>query len=579
MKIVYPYLYLLLAALSLFILSTGFATPSEPALYVAIMGSSLWAMVGLMLNYRQCSLNVSVVEVLLGIGILYVEFCSFYNGTSPINLLWGGSLVVFYAFSRRIPINVLWLSLGVSLLGLAQAIYGIGQYFYWYPNIAARSFRISGSFDNPAGFAAALVACFPFALQIIREPRWYFRLPGIVSAGVIALGIVLAQSRAGIMAAGFIVAVWLFSGLPEKWKVWLKRKTVIGFVAVMAVLLLGSLYYWKKDSANGRLLIWKCSARMIADKPMLGHGVGGFQREYMLYQVAYFRSHPDSKYVMLADIVKHPFNEYLLLGVEQGLVGLFLWGTIIWLLIRHCRRNKDKTENRAYMLCLLSIAVFACFSYPLNYPFVRLMAVFSAAMITRKEPRLFQLKSLGVRVLKPLALVVLLGMIALTGKMFYNEYHWNTIARRSLAGETRKVLPEYAQLYPWMHSEGLFLYNYAAELNYIGEWRKSNRLMKECSRIYNDNDVQLILADNCQQQKQYAQAEQHLKLAYEMIPNRFIPLYRLVQLYQLQGRNADARKLAKQIIDKPVKIPSFDIMTIKNEMVELINQKRKTKNS
>lgn len=579
MKLFYSYLHLLIIALSVFFHCTGFASPSEPALYAAIMGSCLWVTVGLILNYRQCSLNVSAVEVLLGVVILYVGCRSLYNATSPINLLWGGSLVAFYAFSRRIPINALWLSLGVSLLGLAQAIYGIGQYFYWWQNIAAPSFRISGSFDNPAGFAAALVVCFPFALYCIRKPRWYFRLSGIVLALLIVSGLALAQSRAGIVASVIIVTVWLFSGLPEKWKVWLKRKTVIGVIAVMAVLLLGCLYYWKKDSADGRLLIWQCSALMIADKPLLGHGVGGFQREYMLYQAAYFRNHPDSNYAMLADIVKHPFNEYLLLGVEQGLVGLFLWGVIIGLLIRNYRRNKDKIQNRVYMLCLLGIAVFAYFSYPLNYPFIRLMVVFSAAMIMRKEPVLFQLKSLGVRVLKPVALVILLGMIALTGKMFYNEYYWNAIARRSLAGETRKVLPEYTRLYPWMHGEGLFLYNYAAELNYIGEWKKSNRLMTECSRIYNDNDVQLILADNCQQQKQYAQAEQHLKLAYEMIPNRFIPLYRLVQLYQLQGRSADACKLAKQIINKPVKIPSFDIMTIKNKMVELINQKEKTKNS
>jgi hypothetical protein len=145
MKTLYPYLYLLLAALSIFFLSTSFASPSESALYIGIMGSCLWVMVGLMLNYRQYSLNVSAVEVLLGVAMLYAGCWSLYNATSPINLLWGVSLVVFYAFSRRISINVLWLSLGVSLLGLAQSIYGIGQYFYWYPNIAAPSFRISGS--------------------------------------------------------------------------------------------------------------------------------------------------------------------------------------------------------------------------------------------------------------------------------------------------------------------------------------------------------------------------------------------------------------------------------------------------
>ncbi|HLP06354.1 MAG TPA: O-antigen ligase family protein [Paludibacter sp.] len=475
---------------------------------------------------------------------------------------------------KRTELTIEWLFAGLVFTGMAQAVYGLGQYMHWWQNIAAPSFRISGSFDNPAGFAAALVACFPFALHIVREQKWFLKLLGIVSASVIIAGIVLAQSRAGILALVVISATWLVGLLPAKWRQRCKQRAVVGVFAIVVALLIGSLYVWKKDSADGRLLIWQCSARMIADKPLLGHGAGGGLREYMLYQADYFRHHPGSKYMQLADIVKHPFNEYLLLWVEQGIVGVLLLVVIGWLVIRTYRRNRDRTENRVFMLCLLGVAVFACFSYPLNYPFVRLMLVFSVAMIMRHEPEHFRVPASVVSVLKPVALVVLVGMIALTGKMFYNEYYWNSIARRSLAGETRKVLPEYARLYPWMRGEGLFLYNYAAELNYIGEWKLSNRLMTECSQLYNDNDVQLTLADNCQQQKQYAQAEQHLKLAYEMVPNRFIPLYCLVQLYRLQGRDAEARKLAKQIIDKPVKIPSYDIVEIKKEMKEIITRKQ-----
>ena len=311
---------------------------------------------------------------------------------------------------------------------------------------------------------------------------------------------------------------------------------------------------------------------MIAEKPLLGHGTGGFQREYMLYQADYFRNHPASSYAMLADIVKHPFNEFVLLVVEHGLLGALLVGLFVYLLIREYRKNKNQ-ETFYAMLCLSGIAVFACFSYPLGYPFVRLIVVFSAALIMQKEPTVWQSPQRVTAVLKPVVLVVCVGLLALTCKMFYNEYYWNTIAQQSLAGETRRVLPEYARLYPWMNRNGLFLYNYAAELNYIGEWKKSNELMTECSKLYNDNDIQLILADNYQQMKQYAEAEKHLKMAYDMIPNRFIPLYRLAKLYQQQGKNGQACKLAEIITTKPEKVSSMDVISIKAEMAELLKQR------
>ncbi len=57
---------------------------------------------------------------------------------------------------------------------------------------------------------------------------------------------------------------------------------------------------------------------MIKDKPIVGHGIGAFEAHYMEYQASYFERHPDSKYTMLADNVKHPFNEFLLVGVQLG---------------------------------------------------------------------------------------------------------------------------------------------------------------------------------------------------------------------------------------------------------------------
>lgn len=309
---------------------------------------------------------------------------------------------------------------------------------------------------------------------------------------------------------------------------------------------------------------------MIADNPLFGHGVGGFQREYMLYQAEYFRNHPDSSYAMLADIVKHPFNEYLFLLVEHGLVGGLFVGIFVYTLI--CQYQKNKNSDRFYaLLCLTGVAVFAFFSYPLGYPFIRLIVVFCAVLIMQSETKRWIIQERVFSFIKPVVLAVSFAWLALTCKMFYDEYSWNAIAQRSLAGETKVVMPDYARLYKTMNRNGLFLYNYAAELNFIDRNKESNRLFKESSYFMNDIDLQLQMADNYQKIKQYKEAEECLILASEMIPNRFIPLYKLVQLYQLQGRVADAKSLAVEIINKPVKILSSHVVEIKNEMKKMMN--------
>ena len=90
----------------------------------------------------------------------------------------------------------------------------------------------------------------------------------------------------------------------------------MGLIAIGAFI----LYSQKKDYANGRLLIWNVSVEMIKDKPLFGLGHDTFQAKYMNYQAEYFRNNPNSRYKLLADNVKHPFNEFIKVAVEFGIV-------------------------------------------------------------------------------------------------------------------------------------------------------------------------------------------------------------------------------------------------------------------
>jgi tetratricopeptide (TPR) repeat protein len=146
------------------------------------------------------------------------------------------------------------------------------------------------------------------------------------------------------------------------------------------------------------------------------------------------------------------------------------------------------------------------------------------------------------------------------------EITWKRIARFSLGN----VLPEYDKLYWWLGKDGLFLYNHAAELHKAKEFEKSIAVFEQCTRYYNDMDVQMLLASNYKELGKYAEAEKHLKTAAAMCPARFMPLYELVKLYQVTDRRDEALLFAKKIIDKDVKIQSFTVTAIKNEMRQFI---------
>ena len=158
------------------------------------------------------------------------------------------------------------------------------------------------------------------------------------------------------------------------------------------------------------------------------------------------------------------------------------------------------------------------------------------------------------------------------------EIKWKRIARLSLAGYTKQVLPKYDQLYRWLGKDGLFLYNHAAELCEAGEYERSIAVFTQCLSYHNDMDVQMLLAYNNKEQGRYREAERHLLTAAAMCPVRFMPLYELAKLYDDAGRKDETLAMAKKIIDKDVKIPSLAITGIKNEMRQFIEAHEATAN-
>ena len=359
---------------------------------------------------------------------------------------------------------------------LLLSAYGLLQYYGCVPS-RHYAFPITGTYENPAGFAAVQAALFPFALALCmdKERNSLIRWLAGLTAVACALTITLSGSRAGLLAicaAAAVVFAFKTKVLSilktHKW-LWI----VLTFVAVISSIL---LYRVKAGSANGRLFIWSICWDMIKERPLFGYGIGGIEKHYMDAQATYFSIHPDSQYVMLADNVTHPFNEYIKLTVNYGLVGLTI---ALYLLALTIKRLLNSRENVKVIGLAVTASVFVMcqFSYPFHYAavwFISAIAIIPAFFSESEGNEVWETPK-NLRITLPILFSVLLAVVL---RMMYLDLKWAEMSKRSLAGHTERMLPYYEKMKPQMQHNPLFLYNFAAELNYIGRYEESLAITK-----------------------------------------------------------------------------------------------------
>lgn len=134
------------------------------------------------------------------------------------------------------------------------------------------------------------------------------------------------------------------------------------------------LYFLKRGSADGRMLIWLVSSLSIAERPVAGHGVGSFLKSYSEGQAAFFSRHPDSAFVEVAGAPEYPFNELLGVGVEQGTIGMLFFISIAVLSVGRLLKRRDELAYGWIALLVCSLA-----SYPFALLPFRVLAVLFVA--------------------------------------------------------------------------------------------------------------------------------------------------------------------------------------------------------
>jgi hypothetical protein len=241
-------------------------------------------------------------------------------------------------------------------------------------------FPISGSNGNPTVTALYLVGILPILFSRMRDIQWRLWYMGLALLTII--GIYILHCRTAYI--GLLVEVIVLIGMQyhKMLRSFLARPfwfCLITFMtAIIATIACVNLYNMKKDSADGRLLIWKLSADMIKERP-LGHGYGLFEKHYNLRQAEYFSKRTFSETERRnADFVYMPYNDYIEHGVEGGIIGMIFLTTFYIITINKAIKNGMKIETA--ILTAFCVMSFTNFVYSSIQPWLLVICISASAM-------------------------------------------------------------------------------------------------------------------------------------------------------------------------------------------------------
>lgn len=539
--------------------------------------------------------------------------------------------------------------------GMLQSIHGNLQ-LWGFHSSHHRLFKMTGSFFNPGPYSGYLSTVFPVSLGLFlfnitynsipikeyvtkyfhkthsfynnkvekkREGRTkisdYITLKLFYLISLISICFVLSASRsraawlAVLVSSLYLVSkkIQLFQLIKFHFNTPAKKLFLLLLLVIIPVMTGVGLYQLKKNSVDGRLLIWNISAKMIKERPFLGYGYDGFKKHYMDYQAEYFKENPGDKRALVAGDSNYAFNELIQLTVENGLFGILPLLAIIFLFFRRIivqypqksGKRFIKTDKLLFQLkqtpvneiaskqhilyisnaTILSIFIFSLFSYPFQILPIKICLAVALSLAAGNMSQLkilnfnkdinlsYTLKSI-VSISLFLALMLAITNIQLLKAAYVD---WKNAFDRYKYGIYEGCIIDYKKAYPVLKTNGDYLSNYGKALSIAQKHTETLPVLKEASKYYPNTLVYTTLGDVYVKLGLTHLAEEAYIHAWNMNPSRFYPKYLLAKLYENKGNKEKASRIAEELLQKDVKIESIAIRVIRSEMEKLVTGRSK----
>lgn len=501
---------------------------------------------------------------------------SWFSKTGLLFCLTAISVSCFHIHEKSyFPDIVIWV---LIVAGGVESVLGVGQ-LYGFGASNHALYSMTGTFLNPGPYSGYLAMICPLCLyeylrlktkvtkSIFEFLKYYLALATIILIFcVLPAGI----SRSAWIAT-FISIIYVcgthFSWLTKLRIVYQRKKGKVIAVAFVCfiVLVLGSItvFQLKKDSAYGRLFIWKISCLAIAEKPFSGYGTNNFPMAYGMAQETYFsKGEYSQQEELVAGSPEYAFNEYLQAAIEWGIPILI---TILVLIII-CIRKGIKHKNIGICGAIISLLVFGVASYPIQLPafIVTLIFLLAVCLIGQSKNGLI------------IFALIIGGTSVYWLKMDVSREckEWTGCHILYRAGAYKEAAKRYEKLYPKLNNRAIFMYEYGHTLYKLKQYDISIEKLNETARLSCDPMILNILGLNYQHKGDYAKAEEFFIRSTHLLPGRLYPYYLLAKLYAIPSfyNKNKMVKMANIVLNKKPKVPSKAINSMRREMRNLLDE-------
>lgn len=502
------------------------------------------------------------------------------------------TLLYFFLFNKKEASKVAIIP--IALICAYEVCLGLSQLF-GYTSSHHRLFSITGSFQNPGPYGGFLAVCLSLFVAYYvkniddKQSKHLSKLLYYVVTIVAVAAIIIlpsTQSRSSILALGCSLILLAFGTerIRGKIKSFLKR---YGIWLALGLLIAGTgAYLFKKPSADGRFFMDRICIKAICDNGWRGAGTGHFGAAYGQAQAQYFKEQIDINGKddldwrainehdrMTADCPENAFNEFLFLGVEEGAIVMLLFIALIVTAIIISYRS-----DTIWCYGLTTLAVFAFFSFPFHVvQFQILLAVLLSACLSDSHYLVFiKGRTVGryiAFIMMAVALMVLSFTIALRVPQVkrYKQavLSWEKVERWHKMEYYEYVVEEADSLLQYFNNDRHFLFAYGQSLNKIGQYEKSDSILKLGTEISSDPMFWNVMGNNSLELGRYREAEERYKQAFYMVPNRLYPLYLLSKLHYLEGDSIRFLEMSDMVESFVPKVESFNTESLRSEIREL----------
>lgn len=561
---------------------------------------------------KKGRVSISVLDVFV---LVFIAYCSInylaretgFEIKLYLLLFLGMFYICLKVFIQSITIAKWILPAALITIGLAESVYGLSQ-LYGLSRSYHGLYKITGHFFNPGPFSGFVALTVPLAVYYVmfywkragtrfhvvntlfssKRLTWPERIKNMIwdrenipllmvclsllnlAAALLVIPATMSRSAwLAIIAGVLIVLAIRFDLWPKGKRFFRKNKSrAVVFMSLSLIIIavaFAGVYNLKRGSADGRLFLWRVATEAMAKEPVFGAGLGNFAGVYGQTQYDYFSKGIDEKEAMTADCPAYAFNEFLQIGVEQGIIGLLLFLGVVILAIRGCPRDRKKA---GVLGAIVAVLVFAFTSYPFSVLPICIALMALLALATEKGKNVKSIYS-----------IIFISLL-FAGSLYCIKYEKTLIEiyreKKSLSiikvSKYNDLTDEYRRLYPYFSRYHDFMFDYGQALSNLNRYKEGNEILIEGASQSSDPMFYNLIGNNYRALKQFDKAEEYYFRAYYTLPNRLYPLYLLSKLYHETGQGEKAKAMAKKLLEKEPKVMSTAVRQMRDYARNLLKQ-------